>query len=170
MNNEEADRAFEKGLKELNENKDFKKALTFFSISNRLSPSAHKTQLIEECTNLRRSQRQPPVPAASTTSFADSIVCSTFKKYVLLTKESFLHYEHQYIAESYKQIIRLVALLIIFVVILKFFFKQNVSLGNLPGDINYSSQGMQIFFPVTTCSLLSCLFPIIYNWYLSVRR
>lgn len=171
MNKEEAERAFENGLKELNENKNYKKALVFFSISNRLAPSPETSRRIAECTRAQSSpQAHDPSPASpSISSYVESIYSAT-KKHLLWAKERMLHYEHRFIAESYKQIIRAVTLLIILVVIFKFIFKQSLSLGHLPGDINYSSSGVHVFAPMTTCSLLSFICPIIYNWYRDVRR
>ncbi len=174
MNREEAERAFEKGVKELRENKNYSKALKFISISNRLYPTAEKAQLIEECTLAQGQPHTHPSPTASTStcnlSYHTDRICTILQDFILQMKGTYLRHERKYIAESYRQIIRTVVVLIIGVVILKFGFKQKISLGNLPGDVNYSSPGLQVFFPMTTCSLLSFVFPVVYKWYCSVAR
>ena len=173
MNNEEAERAYEKGLKELKENKNYVKAMKFFKISNRLSPSREKLDHIRECNILLQTtspdSNYTPTSSEAASSRNNTILESSMKLFMDV-KAKLTYFEGKYIAESYKPILRALALLILFVIVGKFIFKQDMMLGKLPGDINYSAGGMQVFFPMTTCSLISFLFPIVYNWYHSYRR
>lgn len=38
-------------------------------------------------------------------------------------------------------------------------------LGKLPGDIRYHGKTVQVFFPITTCIILSILFTILLNFF-----
>ena len=177
MNSDESERALERGLKELNVHKNYAKALKFFTISHRLIPSPDKQQLIIQCNEALTQAQGTPISHSRTSSTAPNPSNSTTENFTAKLhtiyksiKNYLLQYEQKYIAESYKHMIRAVIVLIVGVIICKFILKQNVRLGSLPGDINYSSQGMQVFFPMTTCALLSYISPIIFNWYNTIRQ
>lgn len=42
------------------------------------------------------------------------------------------------------------------------FTKAGIPLGKLPGDIQYKSEKVQIYFPITTCIILSLLLSLIF--------
>ena len=95
MNDAEAERAFERGWRELQENKNYKKALTFFVISNRLSSSEEKRKLIEECKeNMTNSGTR------------HSRLWKRVKTCMANIKNSFLQYERRFILPAHKQLFR----------------------------------------------------------------
>ncbi|MBS0648862.1 MAG: DUF2905 domain-containing protein [Verrucomicrobia bacterium] len=42
------------------------------------------------------------------------------------------------------------------------FTKAGIPLGKLPGDVQYKSEKVQVYFPLTTCIILSLLFSLIF--------
>lgn len=170
----------------MNDLRNYSKALKFFSISHRLSPTTEKQQLMDQCLNLQAqgslpSSSRPSPPTTSDSNSSTNMygnfggrqahnIYESLQAFFLRAKSCILCYEQKYIAESYKHMIRAVLALIIGVIVCKFVLKQSIRLGSLPGDFNYSSGGVQVFFPMTTCALISYLFPIVMNWYQSVHR
>jgi hypothetical protein len=54
-----------------------------------------------------------------------------------------------------KSYIRIMICVIIVLVIYKFFLRQEMGIFRLPGDISYSTENVQISFPIVSCLLLS---------------
>jgi hypothetical protein len=49
-----------------------------------------------------------------------------------------------------------------------FLERSNIPMGTLPGDIVYQSKNVNIYFPLTTCILISIVVSVVY-WILSRR-
>jgi Protein of unknown function (DUF2905) len=60
-----------------------------------------------------------------------------------------------------KLLIAIGGLLVLLGVILVIAGRANIPLGRLPGDIHYRGKNTAVFFPITTCIILSLLLSLI---------
>jgi hypothetical protein len=146
MNCDEAQRAQTKAA-DYRARGELRRALKFYEISERLLPSPDVREIITLLKAEINSNSSGNSAHNSRTQASDGPVqqiCNIF-----------LDLEDKYIAPSMKSYIRIMICVIIVLVIYKFFLRQEMGIFRLPGDISYSTENVQISFPIVSCLLLS---------------
>lgn len=142
MNFEESLRAKAKAA-ECRARGELHRSLKLYEISERLSPSQDVRNIISSIKQEIGSSSRGTVHDELNNGLARQLY-----KY-------FIDLEDKYIAPAMKNYIRTMILVIIALVAYKYLLKQEMSMFHLPGDISYSTQNVQVSFPIVSCLLLS---------------
>jgi hypothetical protein len=165
MNAEEGERALGEARRAL-ANGNILEGLKYLKISQRLLPSNETLELIRRYSQTP-SQTQPPHSQPQTQSQSNTSnpfpsqfqnLTQSLQEVTKKLSEIYLQFENKYISPSMRQFIRRLFLIVFMLIIVKYIFKQKIGLGQLPGDISYSSSSTFISAPFVSCLLVSFLF------------
>ena len=154
----EAERAKKEGMKYL-QSQNYKKAAKMFEISLRIHNNDDTKQYLNSAKagiarverNSRSTSADEPVNITSSESSSSTWSLLSYINARINALES------KYISPSLRMYVRTILLIILVLATVRFYFKSELSLGHLPGDISYNSPNLIISAPIVSCMLFSFL-------------